>query len=249
MTDFVSKDFLTATARNNSVAFSRNRLISHLPEKELRRLRPLFERVKISPRQVLHHWNTPMEHVYFVEEGLVSVLAKIGAQKWVEVWLVGSDGMTGIPVLLGDPFPTHRRVVQIGGTALRISRTSFERALSESEDLRLILLKYLQFVLIQTSQSGACSAHHTTLQQLARWLLVAQQALQSDQFSLSHDVLARLIGVRRATVSVGLANIARTGAIQTSRGLIGIKSAERLEAVGCDCYRIIRRERKRLLGW
>jgi CRP-like cAMP-binding protein len=138
---------------------TRNRLLGRLPENEMVRLTPLFERIEIKPQQILHHWNVPMDHVYFVESGLVSVMAKTSDREWGEVWLIGSDGMTGIPIVLGDIHPPHRRVVQMGGSALHISTQAFRHLLEVSEPLRGILLNYIQVVLLQTSQSGACSAY------------------------------------------------------------------------------------------
>jgi CRP-like cAMP-binding protein len=226
-----------------------NRLLNRLPENEMARLMPLFERVEITPRQILHHRNLPMEHVYFVERGLVSVMAKTTDREWVEVWLIGSDGSTGIPVVLGDTRPSHRRVVQIGGSALRISAEVFHNLLQVSEPLREILLDYVEVVLLQTSQSGACNAQHAVKQRLARWLLLARDALGSSLMPVPHEMLGRLIGVRRATITDCLNDFEAHAAIRTARRLIEVTDAPLLESLSCDCYRIIKHERLRLLGW
>jgi CRP-like cAMP-binding protein len=232
----------------HGIATGGNRLLTLLPAEELARLMPLFQRVEIAQRQVLHHWNLPMEYVYFIENGLISVVAKINDQEWMEVWLIGSDGMTGIPVLLGDTHPPHRRVVQIAGSALRVSTTTFRSLLQMSEPLQKILRKYLQIVLLQTSQSGACNAQHSVEQRLARWLLLACDAMGSRRLPVPQQMLGRLIGVRRATISDCLRDIEGRNAIRTTRCLIEIVDAEALEALSCDCYHIIKRERRRLLG-
>jgi CRP-like cAMP-binding protein len=210
---------------------------------------PFFQRVEIAQRQVLHHWNLPMEYVYFIESGLVSVVAKINEQDWVEVWLIGSDGTTAIPVQLGDTHPSHRRVVQIAGSALRVSTTTFCNLLQISEPLQKILSKYLQVVLLQTSQSGACNAQHSVEQRLARWLLLACDAMGSRRLPVPQEMLGRLIGVRRATISDCLRDIEGRNAIRMARRLVEIVDADALEAISCDCYHIIKRERRRLLGW
>jgi CRP-like cAMP-binding protein len=228
---------------------TRNRLLGRLPENEMVRLTPLFERVELAPRQILHHWNLPMDHVYFVESGLVSVMAKTSDGDWGEVWLIGSDGMTGIPIVLGDIHPPHRRVVQIGGSALRISTQAFRHSLEGSEPLRGILLNYVQVVLLQTSQSGACNAQHTVKQRLARWLLLAHDILASSLLPVPHEMLGRLIGVRRATITDCLNDFEAFAAVRTGRRLIEITDAQLLESFSCDCYRIIKHERLRLLGW
>ena len=226
-----------------------NRLLGRLPEKEMVRLMPLFERIELTPRQILHHRNLPMEHIYFVECGLVSVMAKTSHREWVEVWLIGSDGMTGIPIVLGDTHPSHRRVVQIGGSALRISTQDFRHLLQVSEPLREILLNYVEVVLLQTSQSGACNAQHAVKQRLARWLLLARDVLGSSLMPVPHEMLGRLIGVRRATITNCLNDFEACAAVRTARRLIEITDAQLLESLSCDCYHIIKHERLRLLGW
>lgn len=229
-------------------AITTNRLLTRLPQDERDRLLPLFERVNIAPKQVLHHRYLPMEHVYFIESGLISVMAKIGERQWVEVWLMGSDGTTAIPVILGDGYSPHRRVVQIPGNALRISTPVFRGLLQGHKTLREIVLKTAHLALLQTSQSGACNAQHGVKQRLARWLLVARDALGSGRVPLPQQVLGRLIGVRRATISDCLRHMERRKLIAVSRCLVEIADAEALEATACDCYRIIKKEHQRLFG-
>jgi CRP-like cAMP-binding protein len=225
-----------------------NRLLNRLSEKEAARVIPLFERVALHPRQVLHHWDIPIEHVYFIESGLVSIMAKIGGDRAVVVWLVGSDGMVGAPIILGDSCPPHRRVVLIGGTALRMRVPAFRRLIETSPPLRALVNRYLQLVLMRTSQSGACNARHSVRQRLARWLLLARDALGQDAVTVPHEVLARLIGVRRATISKSLQEIEERSAIRTGRRLIQITDNRILQTLSCDCYSFIAHERRRLLG-
>src|SRR4051794_20931658 len=116
-----------------------------------------------------------MKQVYFIERGLVSVTARINRETAVEVWLIGREGMTGVPVVLGGDFaPPHRRVVQVGGSALRIASRDLQRLMGESGVLRKVLLRYAQAILLQASQIGACNAHHSLQERLARWLLIAR---------------------------------------------------------------------------
>jgi CRP-like cAMP-binding protein len=190
-----------------------------------------------------------MEHVYFVERGLVSVSAKTGSDQSVEVWLIGSEGMTGIPILLGDDaHPPHRRVVQVGGTALKITAPEFRRVLEDFPKFRKLLLKYVQAVLVQTSQSGACNLQHALKQRLARWLFIAQEGLESKTLPLTHEVLSRLLGVRRASVTECLASLHHEGAIELGRSSIQIRNFAQLESASCGCHRLIRGEYQRLLG-
>lgn len=232
----------------HKTASSGNRLLGRLPERELARLLPLFQRVEIAPRQILHHRSLPAEYVYFIERGLISVMAKISDRDWVEAWLIGAEGTTGVPVMLGDDHPLHRRIVQVGGTALRISSSAFCHLLEQCEPLRQILLRYVHLVLLQSAQSGACNAQHSAKQRLARWLLVARDGLDSGRIAVPQQALAQLIGVRRATIADCLNDLEARRAIRTARRLIEITDAELLESLSCDCHRIIKRERQRLLG-
>jgi CRP-like cAMP-binding protein len=227
----------------------KNAILRALPRSELDRLAPFLHPVEIKPRQMLHHANTPMEQVYFIENGLVSVSGKAAAAKWVEVWLIGSEGMTGIPVVLGDDDePPLRRTVQVGGSALRIGRSDLRRAMERSPALRSVLLRYVEMVLLQTSQASACNATHDLKQRLSRWLLLARDALDDDTIHLTHQVLARLLGVRRPSVSQCLGVLESEGVLRNSRGRIEVTDPEKLQTASCDCSRVIRREYARLLG-
>ena len=232
-----------------ATATVRNRLLQNLPPKELRHVIALCDRVEIRPRQILHHSNLPMQEVYFVEQGLISVSVKVSRERSVEGWLIGSEGMTGIPVLLGDAQgPPHRRVVQVGGSALRMSARDLAAAVHELDGMRETLHRYVQFVLSQCSQWGACNAHHSLKQRTARWLLGACDALQSGRLPITHQLLARLLGVRRASVSECLGALEASGAIRNTRSLVEIIGPEALQAAACDCHRIVRREYRQLLG-
>ncbi len=229
-------------------AAPRNGLLRLLPAEDWHRLRANFRLVELKPRQVLHHWRMPMQHVYFIESGLVSTAAWLGNDLFVEVWLIGSEGMTGLPIILGDrDDPPHRRVVQVGGRAWRVSVNDLTRSMEEVPSLRSILLRYVQIVLMQTSQVGACNAHHEIKQRVARWLLQARDALQSHDLPLTHEVLGRLLGIRRASVSECLGVLESERGIELRRGLIQIIDSGQLERTACACYRIIRREHRRLL--
>ncbi len=224
-----------------------NRLLRSLPDAELRSLLALCERVDVRPRQILHHWNLPMHDVYFVEQGLISVSVKVSRERSVEGWLIGSEGMTGLPVLLGDAEnPPHRRVVQVGGSALRMSARDFTAAVQEFEGFREMLHRYVQFVLSQCSQWGACNAHHTLKQRTARWLLGAGDGLQSERLPITHQLLARLLGVRRASVSECLAALEAADAIRNTRSLVTITDPESLQGAACDCHRLVRRQHRQL---
>ena len=226
----------------------RNRLLQTIPPRDLQTLWPCLVRVELKPRQTIHHSGTPMESIYFIESGLVVVSAKASPTKWVEVWLIGSEGMTGLPVLLGDTDdPPFRRVVQVGGSAYRISRADFQNVVENAPSLQATLLKYTQFVLLQISQSAICEAHHSLKQRLCRWLLLAHDALDGDDIPLTHQMLARLLGVRRASITECLRALEDKGALENTRALICVRDQGRLESLACGCHALIKNEYRRLI--
>ncbi|MCS3758722.1 Crp/Fnr family transcriptional regulator [Bradyrhizobium centrosematis] len=222
----------------------RNKLLSYIPESELEVLRSIGTEVEIKPRQVLHHWRLPMEYVYFLNDGLISVSAKVEPNRFVEAWLVGSEGMIGAPCVLApeDPMPPHRRVVQVGGTALRIPTRAFVATLDELLALRGIILRYINLVLFQTSQVGACNSLHSVRQRLGRWLLVAANAMDSNELPITHAVLAQLLGIRRASVSECLETFEQAGIIRNTRAAITLIDRAQLQHLACSCSGLIQRE-------
>lgn len=222
-----------------------NKLLSLLPATEFDKLAPLMETVELKPRRVLHQARSLLDHVYFVEEGLVSVQADVGLKKLIEVWLIGCEGMVGAPAVAGEIFTTHKRLVQVAGSARRLTVSSLQAAMDRSPILRDILNGYLVDLLFQTSQSGACNATHALPRRTARWLLLACATTHPPELPLTHEALARVLGVRRATISECLQAFHRDGLIETGRGRIRLLDHAALEAVACPCYRLIRLHRER----
>jgi CRP-like cAMP-binding protein len=218
-----------------------------MPQEEFARLAPSLERVTLVPRRVLQHAKVPVEHLYFIEEGLVSVQASTDEESAVEVWLIGREGVVGSPAVLGVSASQLRHVVRVGGSAYRIAVQDLSAVIAEIPALRAMLLSYLHVALMQSSQSAACGLRHPFSQRLARWLLTAQDRTGSDEVPVTQDLLARTLGVRRATVSEAIKAFERKGVLGRLRGLIRIKDRRRLEKITCRCYEIIRREQERPL--
>lgn len=226
----------------------RNRLLRMLPAHELDRVLANLEPVPLKAKRVLHHWNQAMEHAWFVETGLISVRARVSHHQSVEAWLIGSEGFTGIPIALGGEWAApHRRIVQAGGSAWRIRAEDLRRCVKELPRFRKILLLYSQFVLFQSSLTGACNSCHTLRQRLARWLLVALDGLQADHLAITHDLLAQALGVRRASITDSLAALELSGAVSGTRGCIRVLDRGRLEGEACGCSQSIRAGYDRLL--
>lgn len=202
-------------------------------------------RLDLAPRQALSYGELPMENVYLIETGLVSVMAKAGRNRWVEAWMVGPGGFVGLPAMLTDGRAAYRRVVQVGGTAVCIPVEGFRRLLHSSRQLRALALEHFASRLLQASQTGVCNAQHSAVERIARWLLLASDELHESRIAVSHEMLARAIGLRRATVSDCLKQLDARGALTTHRRLIEITDGNALQSCSCDCYRIMSRGRQR----
>lgn len=218
---------------------SRNALLRSLPADEFARLSPLLERVPLVPRRVLQHAGLPIEHLFFIEEGLVSVLAKVDERDAAEVWLIGRDGVVGGTVVLGGEISDLTHFVQIGGSALRLSVEDLNRLAPELPCLAQALKGYLHVSLMQSSQSAACSLRHALLPRLARWLLMAHDRSDLDRLPVTQDLLARSLGVRRPTVSCAVKDLEQRGIFAKDRGVIRIKDRPSLERIACRCYRLM----------
>lgn len=206
-----------------------NKLLNSLPAQDLARLRPYLTRVPLKARRVLHHWSMPIEQVYFVEAGLVSVVARVDREHDVEVWIIGCEGFAGVPAILGAGTPPHRRVVQVDGHALCMTVTDLHQLMDRLPAFRDMLLRYVQAVLSQTSQVGACNGSHSLEHRLARWLLMARDRL-SEELPLTHEMLSRMLGVRRASVTETVTTLEEIGALRKHRGSIHVVDGEKLEA-------------------
>lgn len=225
-----------------------NKLLNSLPPEELRTIAPHLEEVALHARQVLHLKGIPIEHLYFVEEGLVSVFAEIGEGEVVEAWLIGREGLVGLPVLLGGAASPFRRVVNVGGRALRIPADRSILMMEERPAFRRLILRYAQAVTVQSAQAGACANRHSLHQRLARWLLSAEYRLGRNELPLTHALLSRLLGTRRASVTVALGKLEAAGIIRQRRGEITILDRDRLEAAACNCHRIIKAAYDRIVA-
>jgi len=225
----------------------RNGLLRRLPRQDLQQLSSMLEPVPLRARRLLDPAGSPMTHVYFIERGLVSVIAHISPTKGIETWLIGPEGLTGVPLILGNTTTVHRRIVQVSGFALRMPFDCLRAAMFEIPAFHDLLLRYVNSVLVATSQLAACNAGHSVRERLARWLLLAHDRCEGNELPLTHDMLSRMVGVRRASVTDGLNELERSGLISTGRGLIRIEDARRLRARACRCYHIISREYDRLL--
>jgi CRP-like cAMP-binding protein len=198
-----------------------------------------LEPVKLAVGTVLYEPDEAIEHVYFLTNALVSIISMNSDGATVEIGLIGYEGMVGVPAILGGVTP-YRAVVQMGGEAFRIRGEKLYEEFRRNPFLRDLLLKYTNAFLIQIAQSTICNCYHTLQERVCRWLLVARDAVQDDLLVLTHDVIAKLLGTRRASVTVAVGLLQRAGLIKISRGQICILDPQGLEAMSCECYKILR---------
>ena len=226
----------------------RNRLLAALPPEDLGRLRPRLQRVEFPLRRTLQVPGEPVAAVHFPETGWASMLATLEDSDAAEVGLIGRDGMVGLPVLLGADRDDLEAMVQCPGTALRMEAAAFREELGRTPALRDLLLRYALVHHGQVARTAACNGRHHTEQRLARWLLMAHDRSESDDFPMTHEFLSMMLGVRRAGVTVAAGALQRAGLIRYDRGRMEVADRPGLEAASCECYGVVRRACDRLLG-
>ncbi|WP_120008084.1 Crp/Fnr family transcriptional regulator [Teichococcus vastitatis] len=226
----------------------RNRLLALLPPEDFAVLRPRLHNVELSLRQIVHEPNKPIDYVYFPERGWLSMLAYLEDGDAAEVGLIGKEGMAGLPVLLGGDNDDLEAMVQAPGTALRMETAAFRDALERLPAFRTLLLRHALVHHGQVARTAACNGRHQTDQRLARWLLMAHDRAEGDEFPMTHEFLSMMLGLRRAGVTVAAGLLQKAGFIRYERGRIEVTDRPGLESVACECYGIVRRDRDRLLG-
>lgn len=206
-----------------------------------------LEPIKLELRQVMFDVNKPIEHVYFVEDGVVSIVGVMADGTSVETATVGFEGMVGLPVFHGTDRTSAQAFCQVPGSALRMEVARFRRELALNDTLGAMLHRYAQALITLIAQSSACNRIHVMEQRCARWLLHTHDRVNADVFSLTQQFLAQMLGVRRATVTVAAGSLQRRGFIEYAMGKVTIKDRQGLESASCECYRIIASEFDRLL--
>jgi CRP-like cAMP-binding protein len=226
----------------------RNRLLGALPPEDLAVLWPRLEPVELELRQVLHVPEQPVQAVYFVETGWISMVAALEDGDGAEVGLIGYEGMLGLPLLLDSEFEDLEGIVQCPGMALRLSAADFREALEQLPTLRRLLNRYAVVHHGQVTRTAACNGRHDIAQRLARWLLMAHDRAEGDTYPMTHEFLSMMLGVRRAGVSTAASVLQRAGLIRYSAGRMTITDRPGLENSSCECYGMQRRASERLFG-
>jgi len=238
----------TAEARKKviSAARPRNILLRGLSAQDFALIRPRLEPSTLQARDVLEEVNRPIEHAYFPEDSLISVMAALRDGKAIEVGMVGREGMIGTAIVLGNGKPLNECRVQLEGSALRIPAAGLRELLSRSASLHAHFLRYVQVMLVQATQTALVNSHLTVEKRLARWLLMMHDRIGEDEFDLTHEFLAAMLGVRRPGVTVALHMLEGRHFIRSTRSHIGIRDRAGLEEFVASGYGIPEEHYRRL---
>jgi CRP-like cAMP-binding protein len=232
--------------RNSQAGFSRNRLLSSLTTEDFGMLRPDLERVPLTQGMVLEEPNQLIEHVYFPEPSVGSIVAIAGGEK-LEVGIFGPEGMSGLAVVNGTDRCPHHSFIQVAGQGFRIRTGDLRRAIEASPSLHGVLLRYSQAHTVQIAFTALANGRYTIDERLARWLLMCHDRVDGNVIHLTHEFLALMLGVRRAGVTTALQILEGAKVINATRGRLEILSREALLENAGDSYGAPEAEYERLL--
>jgi CRP-like cAMP-binding protein len=225
-----------------------NRLLSLLSDDDYERLRSHLSPVVFDYRKSLYEASRLIEHVYFPVDGVASLVITTAEGASAEVGTIGSEGMVGLPVCLGDRDAPSSVYVQVPGRALGMDARLFRGELDRSPSLNLIMLRYAHAFFNQVAQSAACAHLHRVERRCCRWLLMTRDRMPSGDFLLTQEFLGMMLGVRRTTVTDVMGGLQKAGLIRYRRGHVTILDHEALRQRTCECYEISKLEFDRLLG-
>ena len=224
-----------------------NHLLRALPEAEADRLLPRLELVPMALGQVLYESGSQLRHVYFPTTSIVSLLYVMEDGASAEIAVVGNEGLVGVALFMGGETTPSRAVVQSAGHAYRLKGQVLKDEFMRAAALQHLLLRYTQALLTQMAQTAVCNRHHSVDQQLCRWLLLSLDRLPSNKLTMTQELIANMLGVRREGVTDAAGKLQTAGLIIYRRGQISVLDRPRLETRACECYQVVKKEFDRLL--
>ena len=224
-----------------------NHLLAVLPEEEYVRLLPHLELIPMPLGDAVCEPGIPMRHVYFPITAIVSLLYVMEDGASAEIAVVGNEGIIGVSLFMGGETTTSRAVVQSAGHAYRLKGQLLKDAFFHSGAMQRLLLRYTQALLTQMAQTAVCNRHHSVDQQLCRWLLLSLDRLPSNELTMTQELIANMLGVRREGVTEAAGRLQHDGLIEYHRGHITVLDRAGLEARVCECYSVVKKEFDRLL--
>lgn len=236
------------TQSGQSTQSRQNRLLELLPPADLDRLRPHLQSVTFDYRMPLYEAYKTISHVYFPVTGVASLVNTMSDGSAAEVGTIGNEGMIGLPVILGDTQAPTNVYIQVPGEGLRLPSRDFTEAMEDSPAMRRLMLRYVHMFFNQVAQSAACVHFHSLQQRCCRWLLMTHDRVQSENFLLTQEFLAMMLGVQRGSVTVAANGLKKLKLIDYHRGHVKIIDRPGLEQLSCECYAVTKNEHDRLLG-
>jgi CRP-like cAMP-binding protein len=216
-----------------------NEVLLDLPDKECQAIYSQLVFLPLRTHDVLNEAGAQIRYAYFINSGLASVLNVMSDGKSVEVGLTGKEGFVGLPLIVGFTTSPSRVITQIAGSAFRISASALPELLRKCRTLETRLHRYSQRLATQSSQVAACNRVHEVDERLARWLLMSQDRIGSDEVPLTQEFLAHMLGTRRSSVTVAASILQKAGLIKYRRGQLNIANRKGLEEAACECYRAL----------
>ena len=217
-----------------------NKILLSISDSEYNSLRPHLEYVRLPSHLVLHEAGGSLEFAYFPNRGLISLVVAMKDGKTAEAGVVGNEGFTGAPTVVGLSRGPLRVVVQVSGDGFRVRAGALQNTLESTPRLQMILNRYAAIRGMQVAQTAACNRLHDIKQRLARWLLMTQDRVDSGALPITHDFLATMLGTDRPTVSLAAGALQKKGLIEYTRGAVKIVNRKKLEGSACECYGVIR---------
>ena len=224
-----------------------NRLIAALPTDARSRLIPHLELVGLPLGKVLYESGDTEHYVYFPTDSIVSLLYVMSNGASAEISVVGNEGIVGVAVFMGGESTPSRAIVQSAGSAFRLPGQRLKDEFSRHGEFLALMLRYTQSLITQMAQTAVCNRHHSIDQQLCRWLLLSLDRLSGDELTMTQELIANMLGVRREGVTEAAGKLHKLGVIEYKRGHIRVLDRPKLESLSCECYAVVRRECDRLL--
>jgi CRP-like cAMP-binding protein len=218
----------------------RNRLLLALSSSNLKRLMPQLDNVQCHANEVLMDADSSLDHVYFSDSGVISIVAVYADGSEIEMATIGREGCTGLQAVFGSKTSSVRLLVQIPGSAAKMSRRAFMRAVESMPSFRGLMFNYVEAFIEQVLVSVACNGAHSLKQRLARWLLMMRDRSDDDILPITQNLLAEMLGVQRPSITNATRLLERADSIECSRGQVTILNRPRLMQASCECYRLVR---------
>lgn len=234
---------------DHTAAPNQNHLLAALDDDSKSRIYPSLELTTMPLGRAIYESGDKLSHVYFPTDCIVSLIYEMEDGATAEIAVIGNEGMVGIAVLTGGESTPSRAIVQSAGYAYRLTGKATMKEFNRHGEMLVLMLRYTQSLFTQMAQTAVCNRHHSIDQQLCRWLLLSMDRLSNNQLVMTQDLIANMLGVRRASVSDAAGKLQNLDVIQYKQGHITVLDRPKLESLCCECYRVVKNETDRLMPY